>query len=170
MQTRGHHSGPVQVSGAISLRKQKRLSILSLNHIFQDRNLVSQALLLKAKLKTTRNTLILPTAGFYLALVGDTGAAAGPKTGDLSRSLCPRAQAPPGGSPDSLRTPDRAQGFQEHLRHFSVPSRPPMPGASIHQPGAFSRCCLMKHLPSRSSRSSRSRSAAGQNGSRDQVW
>lgn len=64
--TRRHSAGPVHVSGAISLRKQKRLSILFLNHIFQDQNLISQALLLKAKVKTTNNTSILPALGFYL--------------------------------------------------------------------------------------------------------
>lgn len=35
--------GPVHVSGAISLRTQKQLSILFLNHISQDGNLISQA-------------------------------------------------------------------------------------------------------------------------------
>lgn len=57
--TRCHSAGPKHVSGAISLRKQKRLSILFLNHIFQDQNLISQALLLKAK---TNNTSILPAS------------------------------------------------------------------------------------------------------------
>lgn len=50
------------MSGAISLRKQKRLSILFLNHISQDQNLISQARLQKAKVKTTNNASILPTA------------------------------------------------------------------------------------------------------------
>lgn len=71
--TRRHSAGPKHVSGAISLRKQKRLSILFLNHIFQDQNLISHALLLKAK--TTNNTSNLPDSQLRIgALAARAGA------------------------------------------------------------------------------------------------